>query len=202
MTVCVFDPRTMEMVADKVTIAGGLYSGQVNKITQFSKGDVVYTLALSGTCWLGESVRDTIYDAIMDRGSVGAVNWLPLQLKLVDILKKVGEIDNDPNVFDGLLVAYNKKEKTVRVFKFNNSMMPFEFSLRNDELISVGTPELCLAVQHATHIMRQFSDSHNTTPYSVPYIISELHKFHCACKDTDIDIVDVRQVEGEFRYVR
>ena len=194
MTVCVFDPSKNELWADTTCMAGGHYIGHVNKISQRESPFYVHTLAVAGTSWLCTAVEKIL---MMELGRANAMNLdhIKMQNRITNIIGTVPSIDGEQDAFDALLIEYSKDNGSTRVYKFNNTMFPFELKpFGGDSLICIGQYELCTAVSLAYDVHMVNADLAEFKNVTIGEVINRLSKFsanvspdtHAMCYNTKI----------------
>lgn len=193
MTVCVFNPSENKLWADTTCMAGGYYVGHVNKIAQRESPFYVHTLAVAGTSWLCTAVEKIL---MMELGRSNAMNLehIKMQNKITNILGTVPSIDGEQDAFDALLIEYNKGNGSTRVYKFNNTMFPFELKPSGNSLICIGQYELCTAVSLAYDVHMMNADLIEFKDVTIGEMINRLSKYsanvspdtHAMCYNTKI----------------
>lgn len=193
MTVCVFNPSKNELWADTTCMVGGHYTGHVNKISQRASPFYVHTLAVAGTSWLCTAVEKIL---MMELGRSNAMNLdhITMQNQITEILSTVPSIDGEQDAFDALLIEYSKDNGSTRVYKFNNTMFPFELKSFGNSLICIGQYELCTAVSLAYDVHMMNADLIELKDVTIGEMINRLSKFsanvspdtHAMCYNTKI----------------
>ena len=191
MTVCVFNPSKNELWADTTCMAGGYYTGHVNKISQRESSFYIHTLAVAGTSWLCTAVEKII---MMELGRSNAMNLdhITMQNKITQIIGTVPSIDGEQDAFDAMLIEYSKDNGYTNVYKFNNTMFPFELKPFGNSLICIGQYELCTAVSLAYDVHMENADLIEFKEVSIGEMINRLSKYsstmsadaHAMCYDT------------------
>lgn len=191
MTVCVFNPSKNELWADTTCMAGGYYTGHVNKISQRESSFYVHTLAVAGTSWLCTAVEKIL---MMELSRANAMNldYITMQNRITKIMDTVPSIGGEQDAFDALLIEYSKKDGFTRVYKFNNTMFPFELKPFGDSLICIGQYELCTAVTLAYDVHMVNADLAEFKNVTIGEMINRLSKFsanvspdtHAMCYNT------------------
>lgn len=191
MTVCVFNPSKNELWADTTCMAGGYYTGHVNKISQRASSFYVHTLAVAGTSWLCTAVEKIL---MTELGRANAMNLdhTTMQNQITKIMGTVPTIDGEADAFDALLIEYSKDNGSTRVYKFNNTMFPFELKPFGESLICIGQYELCTAVSLAYDIHMANANLAEFKNVTIGEMINRLSKFsanvspdtHAMCYNT------------------
>lgn len=193
MTVCVFNPSENELWADTTCMAGGYYTGHVNKISQRESSFYVHTLAVAGTSWLCTAVEKVLMTGL-GRANAMNLDHITMQNKITNIISTVPSIDGEQDAFDALLIEYSKEIGSTRVYKFNNTMFPFELKPFSNSLICIGQYELCTAVSLAYDIHMANADLTEFKNVTIGEMINRLSKFsanvssdtHAMCYNTKI----------------
>lgn len=201
MTVCVFNPSENELWADTTCMAGGFYVGHVNKISQRESPFYIHTLAVAGTSWLCTAVEKLL---MVELGRANAMNLdhITMQDNLNTIRNAVPSIDGDYDAFDALLIEYSKDNGSTRVYKFNNTMFPFEQKLFGDKLICIGQYELCTAVSLAYDVHMMNADLVEFKDVTIGEMINRLSKFSAnVSSDTHAMCYNTKNTLGTSIYV-
>lgn len=199
MTVCVFNPSENKLWADTTCMAGGYYTGHVNKIAQRESPFYVHTLAVAGTSWLCSLVTKLIMNGV-GRASAENLDHLELQEEINEALQAVPTIGEE-DAFDAILVEYNKDSNVTRVFKFNNTMFPFEMQAFG-RLICIGQYELCTAVSLAYDVHMMNADLIEFKDVTIGEMINRLSKFSAnVSPDTHAMCCNTKNIAGGSIYV-
>lgn len=199
MTVCVFNPSENKLWADTTCMAGGYYVGHVNKIAQRESPFYVHTLAVAGTSWLCSLVTKLIMNGV-GRASAENLDHLDLQEEINEALQAVPTIGEE-DAFDAILVEYNKDSNITRVFKFNNTMFPFEMQAFG-RLICIGQPELCVAVSLAYDVHMENADLIEFKDVSIGEMINRLSKYSATVQaDAHALCYNTKNIAGGSIYV-
>lgn len=191
MTVCVFNPSENKLWADTTCMAGGYYVGHVNKISQRQSSFYVHTLAVAGTSWLCTAVEKILMTEL-GRSNAMNLDHITMQNKITNIIGTVPSIDGEQDAFDALLIEYSKENGSTRVYKFNNTMFPFELKPFGNSLICIGQYELCTAVSLAYDVHMANADLAEFKNVTIGEMINRLSKFsanvspdtHAMCYNT------------------
>ena len=201
MTVCVFNPSTNEMWADTTCMAGGFYVGHVNKISQRESSFYIHTLAVAGTSWLCTAVEKILMDEL-GRANAMNLDHITMQDNLNTIRNAVPSIDGDYDAFDALLIEYSKDSGTTRIYKFNNTMFPFEQKPLGDKLICIGQYELCTAVSLAYDVHMTNADLIEFKDVTIGEMINRLSKYSAnVSPDTHAMCYNTKNTLGTAIYV-
>lgn len=201
MTVCVFNPSKNELWADTTCMAGGYYTGHVNKISQRESPFYVHTLAVAGTSWLCTAV-EKILMMELDRSNAMNLDHITMQNKITNILSTVPSIDGEQDAFDALLIEYSKENGSTRVYKFNNTMFPYELKPFGNSLICIGQYELCTAVSLAYDVHMMNADLIEFKDVTIGEMINRLSKFSAnVSPDTHAICCNTKNIAGGSIYV-
>ena len=199
MTVCVFNPSENKLWADTTCMAGGYYVGHVNKIAQRESPFYVHTLAVAGTSWLCSLVTKLIMTGV-GNSSAENLDHLDLQEEINEALQAVTTIGEE-DAFDAILVEYNKDSNVTRVFKFNNTMFPFEMQAFS-RLICIGQSELCAAVSLAYDVHMENADLVEFKDVSIGEMINRLSKYSATVQaDAHALCYNTKNIAGGSIYV-
>lgn len=199
MTVCVFNPSENKLWADTTCMAGGYYVGHVNKIAQRESPFYVHTLAVAGTSWLCSLVTKLLMNGV-GRASAENLDHLELQEEINEALQAVPTLGEE-DAFDAILVEYNKDSNITRVFKFNNTMFPFEMQAFG-RLICIGQPELCAAVSLAYDVHMENADLIEFKDVSIGEMINRLSKYSATVQaDAHALCYNTKNIAGGSIYV-
>lgn len=197
MTVCVFDPKEQIMWSDTAGMVGGYYSGDITKISQVSSRGYLHTIATAGTTWLCRAFESLLVESLQ-KTKIPYLKNADLQHRLNEITSSVPSIEGEQDAFDAIVVEYSVDANTVRVFKFNNTMFPFEFNIYNGDIIGIGANELVMAVSMAHDVVR---DTH--LGMDIGELIKRLPKYHAVARPYgEPSRCYVTQLSEDFAYVR
>lgn len=201
MTVCVFNPSKNELWADTTCMAGGHYTGHVNKISQRESSFYIHTLAVAGTSWLCTAVEKILMNEL-GRANAMNLDHITMQNKITKIMDTVPKIDGDTDAFDALLIEYSKDNGSTRVYKFNNTMFPFELKPFGDKLIYIGQYELCTAVSLAYDVHMTNADLVEFKDVTIGEMINRLSKYNAnVSPDTHAMCYNTKNTLGTAIYV-
>lgn len=201
MTVCVFNPSENELWADTTCMGGGHYTGHVNKISQRESSFYVHTLAVAGTAWLCTAV-EKILMMELDKSNAMNLDHITMQNKITNILSTVPGVDSEQDAFDALLIEYSKENGYTRVYKFNNTMFPFELKPLGNSLICIGQYELCTAVSLAYDVHMMNADLIEFKDVTIGEMINRLSKFSAIVSpDTHAMCCNTKNIAGGSIYV-
>lgn len=201
MTVCVFNPSENELWADTTCMAGGYYTGHVNKISQRESSFYVHTLAVAGTSWLCTAVEKVLMTEL-GKCNVMSIDHTKLQHRLNSMTNAVPSIDGESDAFDALLIEYSKDNGSTRVYKFNNTMFPFELKPFGNSLICIGQYELCTAVSLAYDVHMENADLIEFKDVTIGEIINRLSKYSAnVSPDTHAMCYNTKNTLGTAIYV-
>lgn len=176
MTVCVFNPSENKLWADTTCMAGGYYVGHVNKIAQRESSFYIHTLAVAGTSWLCTAVEKVLM-AELSKSNAMNIDHTKMQHRLNSMIQAVPSIDSESDAFDALLVEYDKDRGTTRIYKFNNTMFPFEIKPLGGKLICIGQYELCTAVSLSYDVHMTNADLVEFKDVTIGEMINRLSKY-------------------------
>lgn len=190
MTVCVFNPSENKLWADTTCMAGGNYVGHINKLSQRSSPFYIHTMAIAGTSWLCSAVEKLIMTEV-GKATVENLDHITMQNQITTMLNTVPTMGDFEDAFDAIVIEYNRDSHITRVFKFNNTMFPFEMQSFG-KLICIGQPELCTAVSLAYDVHMENADLIEFKEVSIGEMINRLSKYsstmsadaHAMCYDT------------------
>lgn len=176
MTVCVFNPSENKLWADTTCMAGGYYVGHVNKIAQRESSFYIHTLAVAGTSWLCTAVEKVLM-AELSKSNAMNIDHTKMQHRLNSMIQAVPSIDSESDAFDALLVEYDKDRGITRIYKFNNTMFPFEIKPLGGKLICIGQYELCTAVSLSYDVHMTNADLVEFKDVTIGEMINRLSKY-------------------------
>lgn len=200
MTVCVFDPSTNILTADRTAVGGEFYSANQRKLHQVHCVSDIYTIATSGVSWVSSLALRTLADELRSK-PWHEIDWVSHQAMISGAVRSCVEEGVPFDSYDIMVVKYNRETEKVSVFKLNNVFIPFEMTPAPGDLAGVGSLDMVAMVKFATQQLRTFAAHHQLSPPRVGEVMKQLGGHHIYAIHQDVDEVEVTWFNEEYAYV-